>query len=112
VVAIGAAAFLGHLFPVFLRFRGGKGVATALGVFVAIAPIPAAIGFGAYAVVFAATRTSSLGSLAGALALPVATGILVAETATVALSITLSAVVFVRHRDNIRRLISRKESQV
>ena len=112
VVAIGAAAFVGHLFPVFLGFRGGKGVATALGVFVAIAPVPAAIGFGVYAVVFAATRTSSLGSLAGAVALPVATAVLASEAAYVALSFVLSAVVFVRHRDNIRRLLARKETPV
>lgn len=112
VVAIGASAFVGHLFPVFLKFRGGKGVATALGVFVAIAPIPAAIGFGAYAIVFAATRTSSLGSLAGAVALPVATSILASETAYIVLSVALSGAVFVRHRENIRRLISRKESRV
>ena len=59
------AAIVGHMFTLFLRGRGGKGVATSLGVALALSPIAALVGFGAYVVVFAATRLSSLGSLLG-----------------------------------------------
>ena len=61
----GVAAIVGHMFTLFLRGRGGKGVATSLGVALALSPVAALIGFGAYVVVFAATRLSSLGSLLG-----------------------------------------------
>ena len=66
-VAIGAAAFLGHVFPVWLGFKGGKGVATALGVLLVLLPISAGIGFVTWLVVLALTRISSIGSLLGAL---------------------------------------------
>ena len=59
------AAIIGHMFTLFLRGRGGKGVATSLGVALALSPVSALIGFGAYVVVFATTRLSSLGSLLG-----------------------------------------------
>ena len=65
VVAVAVAAFVGHLFPVWLGFRGGKGVATALGIFAVLAPWAALAGIAVYVVAYLATRISSVGSLAG-----------------------------------------------
>ncbi|CAN5746063.1 glycerol-3-phosphate 1-O-acyltransferase PlsY [soil metagenome] len=67
VAAAGAFAILGHCFSPFLKFKGGKGVATALGVFVVLAPAQAIIGVGAFVMTFALTRVPALGSLSGAL---------------------------------------------
>jgi glycerol-3-phosphate acyltransferase PlsY len=66
-VAVALATVTGHVFPVWLRFRGGKGVATALGVLVALEPIAAGLGLLVYAAVFAVFRVSAAGSLLGAL---------------------------------------------
>jgi glycerol-3-phosphate acyltransferase PlsY len=71
VVAVAAAAFVGHLWPVFARFQGGKGVATALGCFVAIAPLPALCGALTWVVLFGVTRISSVGSLGAVVLFPV-----------------------------------------
>src|SRR5512142_62018 len=65
LTAVACAAFAGHVYPVWLRFKGGKGVATGLGIFVVLAPWAALAGAAAYAVVYGLTRMSSLGSLAG-----------------------------------------------
>jgi glycerol-3-phosphate acyltransferase PlsY len=70
VVAVAAAAFVGHLWPVFARFQGGKGVATALGCFVAIAPLPALCGALTWVVLFGVTRISSVGSLGAVVLFP------------------------------------------
>ena len=65
--AVGLAPIVGHCFPVWLRFRGGKGVATALGVFLVADPILIAIGLALYAIIYAMTRIVSIGSLTAAL---------------------------------------------
>ena len=65
IAIAGLSAIVGHMFTLFLRGRGGKGVATSLGVALALSPMAALLGFGVYVVVFAATRLSSLGSLLG-----------------------------------------------
>jgi glycerol-3-phosphate acyltransferase PlsY len=112
VALVGLFAILGHVFPIWLRFRGGKGVATALGVFAALAPIPAAAAVGVYAVVVLLTRISSLGSLLGATTLLGTMLALRAPTAVLALGIAVWLLVVVRHRDNIRRIIRREERSV
>src|SRR5690348_13901607 len=81
VAAVGAAAFLGHLYPVWLRLRGGKGVATAFGVFLALSPWIALGAIGLFAGLYAIWRTSSLGSLAGATLFPPALYVVGAPTA-------------------------------
>jgi glycerol-3-phosphate acyltransferase PlsY len=110
-IATGTGAFLGHIFPVWLRFRGGKGVATYVGVL---------LGFGwqllaAFAVVWllvaATTRYSSLAALTAALAVP----IFASFTSTINLTIALAAmtvIVFVTHRSNVSRLLSGSESRI
>ena len=110
-IAAGFAAFLGHLFPVWLGFRGGKGVATYLGVLIAFA-WQAAL---AFAVVWLAlaflTRYSSLSALVAAVVSPVALHLLgLADHAAVVA--VMSVIVFVKHRENISRLLSGTESKI
>lgn len=108
-VAVGVAAFLGHCFPVWLKFRGGKGVATAAGVLLVLTPLAALAGFAVYGLVLVTTRVSSLGSLsAGVVA--VVTAVLTARAPEYAV---LSGLLFVfllwTHRGNIRRLLGHTE---
>ncbi len=106
-LGIGAAAILGHVRPIFLLGRGGgKGVATATGVFLGLAWIPAMISFVVWLVVFAMSRYVSLASLAGAVALPLAFLVLatpVNDPEFIA-AIVIAAFVFYTHRANIGRL--------
>ncbi|HWV38436.1 MAG TPA: glycerol-3-phosphate 1-O-acyltransferase PlsY [Vulgatibacter sp.] len=104
VASVGLAAFAGHCFPPWLGFRGGKGVATALGVSFAIAPLAALAGAIVYAAVYLGTRLSSLGSLCAA----AATAGLSFVTAPGAFAwsvLAMVSVIFARHRANIGRLV-------
>lgn len=113
-VVFGVVAIVGHVRPIFLMGKGGgKGVATASGVFLALAPIPAACALVAFIVVVAATRYVSLGSLVGALVLPIALAWQEhAMTPLVAVSCAISAFVFWTHRENIGRLRRGEERRV
>jgi acyl phosphate:glycerol-3-phosphate acyltransferase len=110
VALVGLAAIVGHMFTIFLRGRGGKGVATSLGVALGLSPSLALICLGVYAVAYATTRLSSVGSLLGLWAFPVAAlvhgGV---ARAYLALSVGAAALVTLRHRDNIRRLLRGEE---
>jgi acyl phosphate:glycerol-3-phosphate acyltransferase len=112
VALAGGAAIVGHMFTVFLRGRGGKGVATSLGVASALSPIAAAIGFAAYIVVFAVTRLSSLGSLLGVWTFAL---LFVLRghppRPLMALAIGGALLVTLRHRENIARLVRGEEKK-
>ncbi len=103
-VAAGAAAVLGHVFPVYLRFRGGKGVATAAGVFVAASPVVTALALAAFVAAFAVTRRVSVGSILAALALALAAAVVDRRAPLVALAAAVALLVIVRHRANLGRL--------
>lgn len=112
VAATALAAVVGHCFPVWLAFRGGKGVATALGVFLVVDPIAAAGSMGIFFVSYALTRTSSVGSLVAACVFP---GILYFRgrpLEDVGLAGVIAVIIFIRHRDNLRRLRHGEEHQV
>jgi acyl phosphate:glycerol-3-phosphate acyltransferase len=112
VVAVAVAAFVGHVFPVWLRFRGGKGVATAFGIFVVLAPWAALAGIAAYAVAYLATRISSVGSLAGTAVTAATTFALHGPRRPVSWAgLVLALLIVLRHRDNIRRLLSGEEKR-
>ena len=108
-------AILGHMFTVWLRFKGGKGVAAAAGAFVALAPKCLLLSLLLFAIVFALTRYVSLGSIVAAASFPwFVLWLNPAErnTAPILLVITASsALVIVRHKDNIRRLLSGTENR-
>jgi glycerol-3-phosphate acyltransferase PlsY len=104
----GIAAVVGHCFPVWLRFRGGKGVATGLGVAIAVAPWAAACGAAVWILFYGLLKISSIGSLAG-----VATALLVAaatapRSGVVAIA-AIAAIVVLRHRRNLERLLRHEE---
>ena len=105
-------AILGHIYTVWLRFKGGKGVATAFGVFLALAPWAALAGLGVFVVVFALTRYVSLGSILSAVAFPVFALLLPHVPRTpwaTAVIFIVPAIVILKHHQNIRRLISGTE---
>lgn len=108
-LAYGGAAIVGHVFPVYMRFRGGKGVATAAGVFLAIAPkavLPAVV---AWIVLLKLSRMVSLASITAAVTL--IAGLLVAEDrpAVLALGIAVAVFVIYAHRSNISRIMKGQE---
>jgi glycerol-3-phosphate acyltransferase PlsY len=113
VVALaGFIAIVGHMFTIFLRGRGGKGVATSLGVALALSPLAALLGFAVYVLIFAATRLSSLGSLLGVWTF--STFIAVSQRFPrpyLALAIGGAALVTLRHRQNIARLARGEEKR-
>ena len=112
IAAAGAAAIVGHMFTLFLRGRGGKGVATSLGVALALSPVTALIGFGAYVAVYAATRLSSLGSLLGVWTFSLAFSLRGhPPRPLIALAIGGAALVTLRHRANIARLLRGEEKR-
>lgn len=106
---VGTAAFLGHLFPVFLHFKGGKGVATALGVFTALAPLGTLVLVALFAAIMLFSRTVSLSSIIAAAAAPAVFWCFSYATAVVAAGAVLAAMIIVRHRSNIQRLLAGTE---
>jgi glycerol-3-phosphate acyltransferase PlsY len=112
-IVCGVAAIIGHVRPFYLKFgRGGKGVATAAGVFLALAPVQTALVLVIFAVVLLSSGYVSLGSLTSATMLPVLLGITVGiESPLFVVSLLISALVFWTHRANIRRLRDGEETR-
>ena len=103
-VAVGIAAVVGHVFPIFARFAGGKGVATAFGVFLHLAPGAAAVSAVVFALVAVLTRYVSLASMLAAAALPAVCAAIHHPPPIWLGAVLVGALVIARHRDNIRRL--------
>jgi glycerol-3-phosphate acyltransferase PlsY len=106
-------AILGHMFPVWLHFKGGKGVATAAGAFAALAPRAMLLAIVAFALVFALTRYVSLGSIIAAASFPIfAWWTVSSERMGLPIAFLMAAsslLIIVRHKDNIRRLLTGTE---
>ncbi len=113
----GLTAIIGHIFPIFLMFRGGKGVNTALGVMITLLPIEASIAVAAFALTLAISKYVSLGSIVAAIAfsLSVALGIMFGWSNTnpiyIPISVVLVLLIIITHRGNINRLRSGTESK-
>jgi glycerol-3-phosphate acyltransferase PlsY len=109
---VGLFAFLGHLYPVFFGFRGGKGVATGFGVWLALSPWVALALAMTWLVMAALFRYSSLAALTAAAAGPVYAWVLLRQWSYLALSIVMGAFLIWRHRSNIKKLIAGKEGRI
>jgi len=110
-VIAGLGAVLGHCFPVWLKFRGGKGVATAAGVLFALTPLAALIVLAVFVAVVAASRYVSLGSMVSAVAaIPLAWAF--GQVQAAELYIALAVIIGLKHADNIRRLLAGTENKV
>jgi len=112
VALAGLTAFIGHVFSVFLRFKGGKGVATALGVLMGLDLRIALASLGAWLLVVLVSRYSSAAALMAALVAPVATGFVFGNMAVTLVVLTISAILVWRHSANIRRLLAGTEEKV
>ena len=108
-VAAGVAAVIGHIYPVWLRFRGGKGVATASGVFGVLAPVPTLVAAAAFLIVVTRTRFVSLGSIVATLTLPLVEWFTPGLRALDIGVTIVAALILFRHRGNVSRLLSRTE---
>jgi glycerol-3-phosphate acyltransferase PlsY len=111
--AAGLSAFLGHVFPVWLRLRGGKGVATAFGAFVVLTPWLALLAAAVFAVAFAATKVVSVSSMTAAAVLSLGAALEHGKYAPVTrVALVVLAVIVIRHRSNIRRMLRGEESRL
>ena len=109
--AIALAAFVGHLYPIFLKFKGGKGIATGLGVFLALSPLPAVLSLLIFGIVLYKWRFVSLGSLSATAAFPILLAMLNPHRIYIPFAIIVGMLIFYHHRENIQRLIAGKESK-
>lgn len=112
LAAIALAAFLGHLYPVYYGFEGGKGVATFIGVTLALNPVLGASFVGIWLLVAVALRWSSVAALVATACMPLVSWYLKAPPAAVALVGVMSVLVFWRHQGNIRNLLNGTEKKI
>lgn len=111
VASVGIAVFLGHLYPIFFKFQGGKGVATAAGILFAVQPMLGLATLGMWALVFFATRYSSLASIIAALSAPVIAYFMLTPYKDYLLMIVVVVALLVwRHKTNIQKLLNGTES--
>jgi acyl phosphate:glycerol-3-phosphate acyltransferase len=108
-VAAGVAAVIGHVYPIWLKFKGGKGVATASGAFSVLSPLPTAIAAAAFAMIVFRTRFVSLGSIVATVTLPVVEFLTPGRDAVDVGATIVAALILFRHRGNMMRLWSRRE---
>ena len=113
-LVLGVAALLGHIFPIFAGFRGGKGVATILGIVICILPAASALSLVVFLVVLFSTRIVSLSSMLAGVAFPFILHLLLNNTNQVLtiFSIVVAVLLLITHRKNIGRLLRREESRV
>jgi len=111
-LACGVAAILGHSFSLFLGFKGGKGVATSTGVFLGLLPVPTLIAAVVFGIVLAATRMVSAGSISAAVALCAASFFFTGDRVLLAIVVLMAALVILKHRDNIKRILRGEENRI
>jgi glycerol-3-phosphate acyltransferase PlsY len=111
ITATAFAAFLGHLFPLFFQFKGGKGVATALGGFIALSPLFAGTIVLAWLTVFVVTRISSLSAIVAAAVTPLLSPFFIENISARWIILVMAAMLLVKHHGNIKRLIAGEETK-
>jgi len=113
-LGLGVAALIGHIFPVFAGFRGGKGVATILGVVLCILPLACALSLSVFLLILISTRIVSLSSMIAGITFPIFLNIVFGNTNPIltVFSIIVAALLIITHRKNIQRLLKKEESKV
>ncbi|MFZ9097475.1 MAG: glycerol-3-phosphate 1-O-acyltransferase PlsY [Methylophilaceae bacterium] len=111
IFLVAGAVFLGHLFPIYHKFKGGKGVATAFGILLIIHSKIALMVLATWIFIFLITRISSLSALSAAIVLPIIAYLMNTETGFIYLSLFLSLMLIYRHKQNIQNLLQRQESK-
>jgi acyl phosphate:glycerol-3-phosphate acyltransferase len=113
-IAFGVTAMLGHIYPIFAGFKGGKGVATALGIIIALHPEAAFSCIGIFAITLFITRIVSLSSMIGAISFPLFVGFIFPESynSLVVFSIVMSIIIVATHTKNIQRLLRGEEKKI
>lgn len=106
------AAFFGHIFPLFLGFKGGKGVATCLGVYLSIAPIQAIIALAVFVLIVGITRYVSLGSIVSPFLIIILFWFFPYTKAYIPLAIAIFLLVLIRHAENVKRLLKGTENKI
>lgn len=112
VAGVGAAAVAGHMFSIFLKFQGGKGVATSFGVVAVLSPWAALNLLAVYLLALARARIFAVGSLLCAWLLPLAMGLFSDSKAYLLLAGVLSGLILVKHQDNLKRLVQGEEPRI
>jgi glycerol-3-phosphate acyltransferase PlsY len=110
--AAGVAAVLGHVFPIFYGFRGGKGVATALGAFLVLAPLATLVSLGIFILVLALTRYVSVASCVAMVLLPPLAGLFGAPRPTLAAAAIVAVIIVLKHKENLERLARGEERKL
>lgn len=113
-LACGLAAILGHTFSVFIKFKGGKGVATSAGVFLALLPVPMACAIGVFIAVVSFTRMVSAGSILGAASLAIMAWVFPGDATRIVqgMAVAVALLVIYRHRENVRRILAGTENRL
>jgi glycerol-3-phosphate acyltransferase PlsY len=113
-LGLGVAALVGHIFPVFAGFRGGKGVATMVGIVVCIAPVSCAISLIVFLAVLLAARMVSLASMIAGISFPFVLNLVMGNTNPIltVFSVVISILLIITHRKNIQRILHKEESKV
>lgn len=112
LAAVALAAFLGHVYPIFFRFRGGKGVATAAGILLVMSPLLGGVVLGAWLLVALVTRYSSLAAVIASLSAPLVAAVLFGRGWYTLTVLAMSLMLLWRHRGNIARLRAGTESRI
>lgn len=112
VSLVGFSAFIGHLYPIFLKFRGGKGVATACGVMLAISIPATLLSAAVFVIVLLAKRYISLGSIVSAAMLPVFLSFFTSSKDYMVTGVAVAVLVIIKHKDNIKRIAEGTENKV
>ncbi|MBN1273623.1 MAG: glycerol-3-phosphate 1-O-acyltransferase PlsY [Candidatus Aminicenantes bacterium] len=105
-------AVLGHCYPVYIGFRGGKGIATMMGVYASLGILPCLLSLGVFILTVALTRYVSLGSILASLGFPLFTLAFIGDIETLALSLAIFVLVVIRHKGNIQRLLQGNERKL
>jgi glycerol-3-phosphate acyltransferase PlsY len=112
-LGLGITAVLGHIFPVFAKFKGGKGIASLLGLILAVYPEAAALSILVFAVFFLLTKYVSLGSIMAAFSLPIWMIILgIQDRPSLLFGMAITCIVLISHQKNIERLTRREENKI